>query len=180
MTEAVLLNSGGVDSRITAALLQKRGFVLHSLFVHLNKRNDKATVPAAKETARLYCVDHFVFKYPVDWWIPKKENWSGIPFTMASSHIIAAQYAHFLGCSIIASGVRKERADPQRVDHLRRVLESAAMTDPITLLTPLYEQADSQMDKTVNLTDTYSCNHYPPCGKCMACIRRNKLGLKWQ
>jgi 7-cyano-7-deazaguanine synthase in queuosine biosynthesis len=178
--EAVLLNSGGIDSRVTAALLKKQGYVLHSLFVHLNKRNDKATIPAAEETARLYCADRFVFEYPVDWWMQKKRDWSGVPFTMASTHVIAAQYAHFLECSMIASGVRRENADPQRVEHLRRVLESAAMTNPITLLTPLYELADSQMDKTIDLTDTYSCNHYPPCGKCMACIRRGKLGLVWQ
>jgi 7-cyano-7-deazaguanine synthase in queuosine biosynthesis len=180
--EAILLNSGGIDSRITAALLQKQGYVLHSIFVRLNFRNDKATLPAAKETARLYCVDHFVFEYPVDWWMQKKENppWWGVPFTGVSVHVIGAQYAHFLKCSIVASGARREHDKSDRMELLRRVLENELMTDPIILLTPLYELANSQMDKTIDLTDTYSCNHYPPCGKCMACIRRGKLGLVWQ
>lgn len=179
--KAILLNSGGIDSRVTAAILRSQGYTLHSLHIHLNKKNDVKTLEAASRTARLYCQDHFIFEYPTDWNI-KKGIFYGIPFTFLVTHSIGAPYAYIKGGDL-ASGYKSSKKNPEEVHSLlQQLLDKSLYTSSVKFITPLLNKSFSEVQElaknyNVPLEDTYSCTQYPPCGKCASCSLRRKVGL---
>lgn len=180
--DAVLLNSGGIDSRVTAKLLKDEGYTLHSLFIDFNKQISNKSNKSAKETADLYCVDHFVFKYPVDWAMQKSETHYGTPFVAMAVHAIACQYAAFKGYQYVVAGTRSEGRGKVYLDNLRLMINKALQTKPVTFVAPLYFKEFDEVitlakEHKVDLKDTHSCGSHPSCGKCGPCMKRKRVNL---
>jgi 7-cyano-7-deazaguanine synthase in queuosine biosynthesis len=181
--EAVVLNSGGIDSRVAAKMMKDEGYVLHSIYVHANRRKEQ-NKKAAEKTAELYCVDHFVYEYPVDWFKVKDKNkkWRGVPYNVLMSHVIGAQYASFLGLDVVFTGLKSEGREINYSRMMTELLATALQTSPVAIKSPLYDKSsvaviEMAKEQKIPLEDTYSCSIYPPCGKCAACIKRKKFGL---
>lgn len=175
-----LLNSGGIDSRTSAAFLKKQGHTLHSIHVHCNKRNDIASLPAAAKTAELYCDSHFIYESPTDWAM-RKDNHFGVPYTFLYTHAIGAQYAFSKGYAL-ATGYKEERDDANRLELFEKLMGGSLHTEPIEIFAPVYGKNFPQVyemakELGVPLEDTYSCTDFPPCAKCGTCIKRKAVNL---
>jgi len=180
---AILLNSGGVDSRVAAKISKDEGYVLHSLFIHANFHNDTKTIPAAKKTAELYCVDHYEFEYPIDLWMEKKVimnekeiKWWGIPYTGWMAYIIGAQYAMFKGYPTIISGMKNEGR--KVVEYVEKLADF--MTNPTEIIAPVFKMSSKEVielakREKIPLKDTWSCNRFPACERCTACKKRKDI-----
>jgi len=185
VNSVVLLNSGGIDSRVSAALLRRSGMDIHSLFIDWNRAARERSLQAAQATADMYCTDHLVFQYPdVDWmqWRPLIGK-HGMPYTAQASLVIGAQYAAVLGTPWIASGVRREIA---RTKDLWVTIQTDALNEAAgfglecVVLTPVWEMTDDQVWEEaermgVDLSSTWSCCEFPACGTCADCKRRTGL-----
>lgn len=179
---AVILNSGGIDSRVLAKLAKDAGYTLHSLFIDANKQISPVSIPAAKKTAELYCEDHHVFDFPEDWTMEKAKGIFGIPYLAMMSHSIGSMYTLKKGFDTLFAGARSQGRSQKYLDSLNYCLNNAIMTRPIQLLTPIFNKTfdDVQIvakNLSIPLEDTYSCNRYPACGRCRVCLQRKKVGL---
>lgn len=184
MDKVVLLNSGGIDSRVSAAMLEVSGMEIHSLFIDWNPTCSITACLAAEETADLYCKSHTVFPWPVDWmtYYPNLKK-STTPFAALGTFSLGVQYAHHIGANYVASGIRREiSVDDNWLESLRTVINANAFAEPKVLLLPVYDMTNNQVTETaiqlgVNLVTTYSCTVVPPCGECRSCDRRKEQGL---
>lgn len=184
MTDIVLLNSGGIDSRVTAAMLADIGWTIHSLLIDWNPNASAALQRAAAETADRYCASHTVLPWGLDWRteFPKLGKLA-IPYTALTATVLGAQYAHLKGVDWVATGARSDMApDREWVDLLQDILDLNVPTGPKVLLTPVFDMDDFEVrDKArelgVDLTTTVSCPEDPPCGTCKSCRRRARVGL---
>lgn len=182
---AVLLNSGGIDSRVTAKLARDQGYVLHSLHIAANKQIAPASLPAAAKTAELYCADHFVFEYPVDWGklkFKQGHKFSGVGYNALMVATIGAQYAFFKGFELIVSGTKRERRSADFHTRFEAIVNESLHTTPVKFVSPIYEMMFKDVIKLarenkVPLEDTYSCTFYPQCGACPTCVQRRIFGL---
>lgn len=180
--DAIILNSGGIDSRVLAKLARDAGYKLHSLFINANKEITDIASKASAKTAELYCVDHFVFDFPVDWTCQKTPQNYGIPFLAMLAHTLGAQYATFKGYDTVFVGARSQGRNQKYLDSLNYCLERAIMTKSVTMLAPLFDTTFNGVqalakELQVPLEDTYSCNHFPADGTCPVCLQRKKVGL---
>lgn len=178
----VLLNSGGIDSRVTAKLAVDTGYTVHSFFVDANPKLKDVAEEAAAETARLYCADHFVYKVPYDWTYDKGDGIVSMPFTGMMLYTLGAQYASYKGWNAVFTGLRVQGTNPKRVEILNSLFADALNTSPVTFYAPLFKETfgtTSAIAKRLNvpLEDTFSCNQNPPCGKCRVCLNRQAVGL---
>jgi len=178
-----MLNSGGIDSRVTAKMMKDQGYILHSIYIHANKKKEQ-NKKAAERTAKLYCQDHIMYEYPVDWFKIKdaKKKWRGVPYNALMSHVIGAQYTSFLGLDTLFTGLKAEGREINYSKKITELLACALQTAPVTVESPLYDKNDKEVigiakEQKIPLDDTYSCFVYPPCGKCAACIKRKKYGI---
>lgn len=185
MTEVVLLNSGGIDSRVAAAMLKAAGMTVHSLTLDWNFDARDRSLTAAKLTADLYCETHFVFTYPVDWrrWNEKLGKRS-MPYTASTLHALAAQYSAQIDTPWIASGIRAEITDDP--SHWRdRVMGGINTTGPsakVVILAPLFDMKPvdvtaKALELGVDLTTTWSCTEPVACETCSSCKRRRSQNL---
>lgn len=180
---AVIMNSGGIDSRVLAKLAKDAGYTLHSLFIDANREIRDIAHRAAQITADLYCADHEIFQYPLDWTCTKTPSGLfGIPFLAMAAHTHGAQYAVYKGFPTVFVGARSQGRQRSYLDALTTCLSSALMTRPVQILAPLFDQRFEDVYKLatengVDISDTYSCTHYPPCGACRACSKRKTVNL---
>ncbi len=183
----VILNSGGVDSRVTAKLAKEMGHVVHSLYVDTLRQNVQGTRPAAEKTASLYCVDHLETSPPVDWFMTDKlhdnSNLDGLPYSAPLIHIYGAQYAVYKGWDAVFTGIREESARIVNfIEAFNNLTKACLATKIIPLYGPIYTWSkqmvgDKAKELSIPLEDTYSCARYPPCGRCHQCMDRRLIGL---
>lgn len=181
---AVLLNSGGIDSRVAGAILRSQGWHLDSLFIDWNPAVPSVE-SAAAETAEMYCDSHHVHRFGDDWRIPLPAlNTTAIPYTAVASHTLGSMYAATLGVTYVASGVRAEVASSREWLHVLRRLYRFNRVSPIPIfVTPVYEASDGEVFATadrlgVPLASTVSCMvAEPSCGTCNSCQRRKETHL---
>jgi len=185
VSEVVLLNSGGIDSRVSAAILANIGWDIHSLFLDWNPASLPGMSLASAETASLYCVDHTVFEYTLDLtvWLPTLRK-KAMPFTSMTSTVIGAQFAYSKGISYVANGSRREcNRDPEWVRKLSEVINgNSFIEDGINLIFPVLDMTNDEVtargrELGVDLESTWSCPNDPPCGQCESCVRREEQGL---
>lgn len=178
----VLLNSGGIDSRVAAAVLRAEGHELLSF--HVNWGRPARWDRSAEITAEAYCVDHYVFTFPRDWTIWKADKWSP-PHTGSTLAALAAGYALLMGTTHVASGTKADAAKhpDSRLRHLVDGINSDRRSDPIRYHAPLFdmtlgEEIDLALRLGVDLATTWSCPEPEACGRCSGCQRRAELGRR--
>lgn len=179
---AVILNSGGIDSRVTAALAKEAGYILHSIFIESNPEIKEVSQKAAAETAALYCEDHYVFDFPVDWRVKKLNGNFTVPFSAMLLHVLGAQYTVFMGYNYLFFGARREGRRMDYFSKLENLMDSAFNTRDIKLLGPVYNMELAGVIKeakrlNVKLETTHSCGNSRPCGVCPVCVNRKKFNL---
>lgn len=140
--KAVLLNSGGKDSRVAAAIVRSydEPVELHSLFVDYNHHDGREAAEAAEETARMYCASHREWSFPEDWMITKESGVWGIPFKALFVMTLGAMYAHTIGADAIVAGFDKGLGGkPQR--YIQQALnELRGRNGPLLIWTPLEDE----------------------------------------
>jgi len=180
---AVLMNSGGIDSRVSAAVLRSQGWELHSVY------NDwsgiEAQERAAEATAATYCVDHEVLRWTSPEWViwDEKLGKRCLPHATFHTAMMGAIRAVSLEIDWIASGARRESADDSFRQAFQDLLNSSKYYPDKVLLLPLWELHPSEVTFVgrthgVDLDSTWSCpNADPHCGVCQSCLRRVREGI---
>lgn len=182
---AVLLNSGGIDSRVCAAMLRDAGcWETYSLFIDWNVRARPRANEAAAQTAALYCDSHVEFPYPVDWatLAPTMSKFT-TPYANLASLGLATQYAQFLGADYIVSGARREvnrNADWRQ--QFSEAVNGNTMFEPKLYSFPIYDLSNDEVTEKalslgVDIASTWSCSQHPACEACASCRRRKGQGL---
>jgi 7-cyano-7-deazaguanine synthase in queuosine biosynthesis len=183
MAEAVLLNSGGIDSRVVAHMMHEKGWELHSLHVPWNAHNRDASIEAAQRTADRYCKGHLVANQPNDWVLGKDGTPVGLTHTEGYMHILAATYAHHLGAEYVVSGLHQDAVTGDWRRAFLDLLGAAKMRKPPVFVFPLYDSEDwdagarRAKELGLDVSDTVSCWQYPPCGECQKCHIRKEYGI---
>lgn len=190
----VLLNSGGIDSRISAAILRSSGQQVHSLHVAWNRRVAAGSAAAAAATAAAYCVDHTVVPWGVDWtkYLDRLQSW-GQPFTNLLAISMGASFAGYLGVTGVASGIHATNSSSIAAanrwrDAMMVLLDptshlTGGQIGQLRLLLPVFDMSDEAEAKVsaqsgVDLSTTWSCPvSDPACGTCYACKRRARFLL---
>jgi 7-cyano-7-deazaguanine synthase in queuosine biosynthesis len=187
MSRVVLLNSGGIDSRVAAAMLVVSGMEVHSLTIDWNPGARERVLRAARLTADSYCASHFEFAYSVDWmtWSDKLGR-VRMPFAVLAAVALGAQYAVTLGPDVtwLATGRRYQSVEVpgSSTEEMNRVLTQSRLSQTLVLLNPVFDFSDSRVDEKaaelgVDLTTTVSCLAAEECGTCVSCQRRRRFGL---
>jgi len=182
--KAVLLNSGGIDSRVSAAILADIGWELHSLFIDWNPTSSIQSGICARNTADRYCASHTVFAWPMDWmtWYPQLRK-STTPYALLGTYSLAAPYAQHIGADYIASGIRKEVVtSAEWLDAMRTILNVNKFADSKVFLLPVYDLSNDEVTSKgrelgVDMDSTWSCTVSPQCGECESCRRRKGQSL---
>jgi 7-cyano-7-deazaguanine synthase len=184
--EVVLLNSGGLDSRVSAAILSSSGMTVHSLFIDWIPDAREAVMAASQRTADLFCESHLVFPFPFDWGIYIDNiGRKAMPYTYVTSLALAATYAHSRGIDFIASGLSDYSSfkEDSWVGKYQDVFNSDAPCGGKTILLPVFrmnteEVVSRGIELGAEIETTYSClASIPPCGTCFSCKRRAGVGL---
>lgn len=181
----VLLNSGGIDSRVTAAMLVASGMEVHSLRVDWSPPVSEAAGACAQRTADLYAVSHVTFAWPLDWLTYFADlKADSIPYTVPALYLLGAMYAHHIGTPYVATGARREvERHPSLFEHFSDFLAADRFAGGKVLLRPLYLMSDAEVDAKgrelgVDMASTWSCtSRAPHCGECGSCQRRQRFGL---
>ena len=180
-TEAVLLNSGGIDSRVAGWMMHRMGWELHSLHIPFNPFNRQACRNAALVTATLYCKTHVVAAEPDDWMRPYWGARKGWPHTGVYVHLMGAIYAEYRGIGHVVSGLRRDVMAEDWRPHMISLLAASRVSDSAVLVMPLLEEIapDAGIRRAeelgVDVSDTHSCWIDPPCGECAKCEARRAL-----
>lgn len=180
--DAILLNSGGIDSRVCAAMLVEQGWTVHSLLIDWNVRGRPAIPEAAKRTADLYCASHEVMTPDRDWACPNPRQNGKLTsqYATLTTTMLGLQYAAFIGDHVeyVVNGSRAEGAGLEDYPgKVREIVAANRIQTPRVVLYPLWEMscgqvADEGRLRGVELETTYSCSVFPACGTCTSCIRR--------
>lgn len=180
---AVLLNSGGIDSRVSAAVLRDQGWRLHSIY------NDwtglRAQEAAAAQTADLYCESHEVFHWPSPDWVIWDESLGKRCLPHATYHtlMLGAVRAVGLGVTWLVSGARRESAADSFRDHFQGLLNDSKFYPGKVLVLPVWDLHTAEITfiakaHGVDLDTTWSCpNGERHCGACESCRRRVREGI---
>lgn len=182
MTRAILLNSGGIDSRIAAAQFAGFGWELHSLYI-VDPRNDDASMAAAEETALLYCASHRIDPYYGPICAGNSEEDRLLPWFTLYAIVRGAQWAADMGIEHVLSGHKRDIQNDAFKDAIQTVLTTSTRTKSVVVHFPLWELTDwndlmiRARGVGANLQGTYSCRTYPECGKCTRCVERARAGL---
>lgn len=179
---AVLLNSGGIDSRVVAKLAQDAGYIVHSFHIDAVPKIKDAQISASTNTSKLFCKDHFVFSFPHDWTMKKKNGHTTMPFSGMMQITAAMQYASYNGWDTVFTGLRSQGRNDKHLKKINEVFAGALNTAPVKVVAPLFNQTFSNVVELakklqVSLENTHSCAENPACGKCRVCILRKKAGL---
>jgi len=185
MVKCVLLNSGGIDSRVCAAILKDGAcWETHSLFIDWNVRARPMANDCAKATANLYCDSHVEFSYPVDWACLNEAQgkWTTQYATMTST-MLGLQYARKIGASYVINGTRMElTGEPEWPVRLNGVISANRIQGDRIVSFPIYDLTNDEVTEKakslgVDIATTWSCSQYPACGACSSCRRRKEQGL---
>lgn len=187
MSRVVLLNSGGIDSRVSAAMLVASGMEPHSLTLDWNPAARDRVLAAAQVTADTYCVDHLVFAYPVDW-MRHSEQLGRIrmPYAVHAAVALGAQYALQVDAMYVATGGRKSSVRDPASWHevMQSALNQSLLSPELIVLTPVFELGDHAVTEKaielgVDLSTTWSClAGNEACKTCLSCLRRQKEGIE--
>jgi len=199
MKKVILLNSGGVDSRVVAAMCHRDGWEIHSLYFDINQDNRERCMKAAQRTADLYCKEHTVVPLSV---LDIKTNpfagGRGVAHSSLLNHMLAAMFSSKWGITYIVSGQKSDVAGTSiggkgglsYIYTLQKVFNQNQVIKPPIIMMPF---ADHEMDYTpvfdiakelkVPLDDTASCGNVVPCytrkeeTPCYKCKDRKKFNL---
>ena len=186
MADVVLLNSGGIDSRVSAAMLVASGMTVHSLFLDWAPGGRRRFRAAAHRTALLYAATHVEFRYPVNW-MTHSERLGRVrmPFAVFAAVALGAQYAASLGAGWVATGRRFQSLEVPdgSTDQMQEVLNQSRVSDKLVLLNPVFAMDDDAVDAKarelgVDLTGSASCLEPTPCGACPDCRRRKRFNYE--
>ena len=180
MTDAVLLNSGGIDSRVAAAIMagEDYGWHLHSLHIPFNPYNREACKGAAGRTAAMYCKSHEIASEP-DNWITQFKGFKGCPHTGVYVHLLGAMYAVHRGFKWVVSGYRSDvmafdwTGDLTNLLSASKVHQGPVFSMPLKLYKGTADGLEVAKEIGVDVSDTHSCWTDPPCGTCHKCEARN-------
>lgn len=183
MSDVVLLNSGGIDSRVTAAMLVASGMEVHSLFIDWAPEGRERFSAAARKTADLYAASHLEFLYPVNWMLySDKLKRVRMPFAVFTAVALGAQYAANLGVEWVATGRRYQSVEvpESSTDQMQEVLNQSRVSSKLVLLNPVFTMEEEGVDAKakelgVDLTGSASCLEPTPCGVCPDCNRRERF-----
>jgi 7-cyano-7-deazaguanine synthase in queuosine biosynthesis len=183
--KAVLLNSGGMDSRLVAHKYHGMGWELHSLHLPLTETNRAASREAAEATAQLYCVSHYVTRTPDEWLcrdLSPGHNVTGYPHTVFYSHMVAAQYAAFLGTIYVVTGIQLDAFTDGVLESYTNAMKHSRLTPaPVYIAPYIGGGRDKDLEEYLanggSMSDTQSCHFSPICGHCYKCTLRKRLGI---
>lgn len=186
-TSAIVLNSGGIDSRLVAAQMQGMGWELHGLYVDYGQANREGALPAAQKTADLYCEGRLkVVPYP-DFRCEKNDHMPGYieqPAYGPMAAVVGWQYAVQIGAGWVVMGCKKDSYGEEHLTGLQDLVRANKMTKPVVFSAPLWELATlsetlaKARELDVDVSDCVSCNRsWPPCGECNRCKGRKEFGL---
>jgi 7-cyano-7-deazaguanine synthase in queuosine biosynthesis len=184
--KVVLMNSGGIDSRVSAAALAADGHEVYSLYVNWNPRNRQAAQEAARVTADTYCVRHEVLPWGADWMSRMSFGGIGMPFTAGLSVAVPAAYACHVDAQAVASGLLRQEAASGGRATATALLHGSVYSGTFDLLLPVWEMSESEVAATavrlgVDLLTTYSCNEgEEPCGRCVHCPCHERVIAFWE
>lgn len=177
--EAVLLNSGGIDSRVVAAMFTHREWKLHSLHILFNPENREPTLKAARRTAELYCVSHKEIDTQLNW--VKKHI--ALPYTGMFIYMYGAIYASYLDVEFVFTGLRSDSIELDWLPNMQETIRHSRINKAVVFEAPLLgtsrisESIVKVKELSVPIDDAYSCTYYPPCRTCMKCKEREALGI---
>lgn len=182
MTRAVLLNSGGVDSRVCAAMIAQHGWEVYSLFINWNPRLRPMGHEASWDTAKMFDFPHQVQSYSTDWSCPTptQNNKVTTQYATMTSTMIGLQYAAYLKADYVINGSRSEvHPDPEFRQKFMDLINSNRLQSERILLFPVYDLTNEEINEKakslgVDLKTTWSCSVYPACNNCGGCERRRK------
>jgi 7-cyano-7-deazaguanine synthase in queuosine biosynthesis len=181
--EAVLLNSGGIDSRVAAAVLHEQGWTLHSLYHDWTGTDEQRAASAA--TAEQYCTSHHVIAWPDPSWVVWVESLGkrALPHATFTTALLGAMYATKIGVLSVATGARRDSAFDGWRDAFQELLNSSRFFPDKLVVTPLWDLRDSEVTfigrtGNVDLDSTWSCPEAPQCGACASCRRRLEQGIR--
>lgn len=182
--DAVLLNSGGADCRLAAAIAKQAGYRLRSLFIDYNPLCAERAKASAQLTADLYCeLGHEVVPFPTDL-IGTYKNTKNIAFTRFFVHTIGCSYAVFHGYEALVTGAKPDCFPADWNRKFYDALTCSEMVIPPLLLEPVaeYMTMESVIAKAnelgVPLDDTCSCGCDDPATcTCSKCLQRDSVGL---
>ena len=186
--DAVLLNSGGLDTLATAKILHQAGHTLHSLYVDVGQVNRIPTLASAKKIADLYCESHHVYNFPEVFIVPiEKLKSPGVAFQSCFVFVCGAIYAKTIGVDFVASGLKGDAATDNFDSCYLNFLNTSKLTSTPAPIRPLFKGEGSPLPTMEYLMEvigdiesvkqTYSCNSYPPCGVCAKCLKRQEMGI---
>ena len=187
--KAILLNSGGIDSRVAAAIAHKSQWNLVSLYIDCNPYSRSRSLPAAERTAELYCSEHVVMPFPMDLILlgDKRPNPSlpgGTAYSSLFCAILASSYAKWRGdVNCIVSGTKNDAWVPEWKDRLAELMAGYKLHKPPMFFAPVAEMLQVKdvylkaQELGVPLEDTSSCGAAEPCGICKKCVQRGEMGL---
>ena len=176
----VLLNSGGIDSRVSAALLQAGEHTVHSLYVDWNPRNAIAAKAAAQLTADTYCASHEILPWGADWMSRMSFGGIGMPFTAGLDVTVGAAFACYRKATGVATGLHSGEAAPGWREVAQALLNGSVFSGKFELVLPVWEMSEVDVATAavhlhVDLVTTYSCNESEtPCDGCVHCRRRER------
>lgn len=177
-----MLNSGGIDSRVAAAMLHEQGHELHSLRIDFGNGVPFAPV---KRTADLYCVGHTELVWPGHWTPVIRSDGQARPaYAPIIPHALGLCMTEPLRCSAVASGWRRDNRNggDAVTEGMAAVMSGFKPFPPVQYLTPLWGMTPRGVVRMaermgVDLSDTWSCWTYPACGECHSCKER---AGRWQ
>lgn len=188
--KAVLLNSGGLDTLVSAACGYRLGYEMHSLYVEAGQLHQVRAVASARRIAAKFCVAHkeiaitggpYLLNDPTSGF-----HGSGIPHTRMLMAILGAVQAKTLGYDTVITGIKTSKAGGEFFTHLANLLACAQATVPPVFVRPVF---DLSVAETVakgyelgltqaEMAETVSCSRgATPCGSCLRCRERKELGL---
>lgn len=187
---AVLLNSGGLDSLITAKTMKDLGWELHSLYIDLGQLNGNTAKQSAKRIADKYCVSHEELKIGNKCYnkVVKVNgaDFLGLPMQATLVHTVGGFYAGQNEIEYVVSGQKDDAVTSDFHPTLTKLFSSEILLNGIIFLRPvstlLHIENVVAKGKELGLTmeemkQTYSCNALPRCGTCRKCLERKEVGL---
>lgn len=191
----ICLSSGGMDSSVLLRMLQNNDHELHPLFVNYGQKSAKQELNAFEKVCKFLKIEGHVIDLDslkeIKCGLTDK-NISAIdfPFFPARNLIlmsIGAAYAFNHASDILSVAFLKNSTFPDQtqkfVTDIENTIKTSLGTD-FKILTPFIDMDKKevlQLAKKYNfpLDLTYSCHSggEKPCGKCMGCLEREKVGV---
>lgn len=188
LRRAVLMNSGGVDSRLTAAFLHAQGWELVSLHLNFGLPNAARAAVAAARTAALFCSGEHVITFGGESLVAEHGPLGDPPAVFAVAPIalsVGASYARAHDLEYVALGLKAEQG-PEFASAAHQMLARGVSRKELVLLHPfsgcLSYQCELELlveltGSALELGDAVSCACERPCGVCVKCKQRQAAGI---